>query len=77
MKKLFKEDDLNLTNFLLLKALRERSWSQSQLVKVAKLSSEARLSRIIRGWQCPNEKEVIAISKALKIKRSLLGFSKN
>lgn len=63
-----------ITNLLLLKAIREKGWSQADLVRRAALPSEARLSRIIRSRELPTASEIKAISKALSCSAKSLGL---
>ncbi len=63
------------TNFRLLKAIRERGWLQLDLVGAAKLSSEARLSRIIHNRTVPTKDEVERVCRALEKTPEDLGLN--
>lgn len=63
-----------ITNLFLLKAIREKGWSQADLVRRAALPSEARLSRIIRNREMPTAHEIKVISRALSCSAKSLGL---
>lgn len=62
------------TNFLLLKAIREKGITQVDLVHAARLASEARLSRIMRNRCQATPDEIKRIAKVLKVSVSELGL---
>ena len=65
---------MNKQNLKLLAALRLKGVSQADLVERAGLTSESRLSRIIRGRVSPTRDEVRKICRYLKLARFEIGF---
>ena len=54
-------------NFKILEKLVEKGWRQSDLVRMAGLSSETRLSRIIHYLSMPSDDEVSRICNTLNL----------
>jgi transcriptional regulator with XRE-family HTH domain len=66
---------MNRTSFKLLMAIRERGLTQVDLVCLADISSEARLSRIIRNRCKPTNFEIVRLSDALEVPPEELGLT--
>lgn len=63
-----------IPNFKLANAIRLSRKTQAEVVRLAGLSSESRLSRIINGYETPREAEVEAICGVLNHTPDDLGF---
>ena len=61
-------------NYQLLEALSEKRMTQVELARKAGVSSESRLSRIIRYTTLPKEEEIIGITKVLGESSEFLGL---
>lgn len=64
-------------NYEIIKAISEKKLTQAHVARQAKISSEARLSRIIHYLVEPSEKELEALSKVLDLSKSQIKGSKN
>lgn len=68
---------MRVRNFKLLSVLAERGLRQRDLVNLAEVSSNSRLSRIINYRSDPSPSEIENICKALKLTPKDLGLEEN
>lgn len=61
-------------NFKLQQLITERRMSQAEVAKLAHISSESRLSRLISLSLAPNEAELKSLSLVLNVRIEELGF---
>ncbi len=61
-------------NFLLANEIRKLRMTQAELVRLAGISSEARMSRIINGYEVPRSEEVKSICSILQRTPDQLGL---
>lgn len=64
-------------NYKIIQAISEKRLTQAEIVRQAKISSEARLSRIIHYLVKPTEKELEALSRVLELSKSQVIGNKN
>lgn len=62
-------------NFKLANAIWKRGLTQAKLVRMAGISSESRLSRIINGYERAKPEEIQSICKVLHLSADALGLN--